>query len=288
MSVQAWQKRRLRRFAGDARVRTLVVEMRSAFGLTPERRRRTELEAPSTSPRREIHTGAFGTLLSIQNSANPAWFAAQIIRFAARAETEIGDLVGADDPQEVVRSVLLPAMLTDFDGAEFELFCELVQPTALLYWHEGHPVPFDVWRALAIRPRRIYLDVTNASAEDPKKWWRGVRAARAALGLDSPRAGLPLGTRLTRGAVGRGTAPWSRWRRRVLAKPDALNKIEEEYVKLYIESKSSTPLSTDRHRKLRRQAVNNFRRNVLLDSAVQAVLPRRRRPGRPTKSPPPE
>lgn len=273
--MRKWQKARLRKLAGDPKFRSTVSQLRSEFGLEPgdrrvleERLTRAGLDVPNLRRKGWLT----GVAYEPKSSPRRSWVDAVF-----EADQKLWQSLGRPLPYAFgdYSHVLTAAVWTEYDGSEFELFCEMTVPIAVKAWSSstglgpevvGDQPRFDEWRDVAFSPGRVYIDVTFADLEDVQRFWGIVSARKKELGLPVPRRGLPSGSKRKVRVLGNLT--WAQVRKKVAADPQSVSRLEHRYVEAQIAKKGNTP-------DVRRAAKGNYRKNV------RARLDLRARLGRP-------
>ena len=267
MKARTWQKARLKSLIDGQNFRDAVNRVRSDLHTSPDARREAERNLKGR----------------VRADIVPEKLALLALRLCQRAEDRPPPGLGGttslllaardyllDDPDYLKLEAatvdhmftLAAAVWTDYDGDEFELFCNVTQPASVFAFVPQTDESFEDWR-LHFRPGHVYIDVTHASPKDVAEAWYLVNWHRRELGLTVPRKGSIRGA----GRKGRKVVDglsWEQVRQRVGNDPQMANAWERRYVEF--QSKRGVT---------RRRALDNYRKNIRVPLNLR--LPRGRR-----------
>lgn len=275
--IPAWQRAQLLELTATPEFRKKIDDLRSLTGASPERRRKMETlildlrerveERPDAlsevfGPEPPDHAYAMLDGVRPDNVTKFVLFVHTAAR-AVRGKHELG-LTWEHGVQ------VLAALWTDYDGSEFELFCQLIKHYWVQSWNPDSDGTFEAWREFAFEPGRIYVDLTDASPEDMPQVWFHINHERRRLGLPIPRPGARGGAKRRRPKV-LGRLDWGQLRNRVAKEPRKVNSWEHKYVAQYTDQRGQTPQT-------RRRALDNFRKQVRMP--LKLLAQRGRRPAK--------
>ncbi len=264
MPKKYWQKHHLADLAADPQFRAVVHKLRAVLRASPEKRRHWEKMLTGTEEEWRLAGAGLYTLASFGEP--PADADEQALRASAIHE----GVKSLGYKREEFGSVLNAACWTDFDGIEFDRFCELTTPVEVIFWdpETGRQLDwsYSAWLRSKFRQERIYLDVTFASPEDVRRIMPTVNHVRQYLGLPRPKPGLPPDSKRRHRVLGDFT--WDQIRSKVRRAPETVDAWENKYVASYVEEHGNTP-------EMRRRAMTNYRKRVRTPLNLRAGRGRR-------------
>lgn len=191
------------------------------------------------------------------------------------------------------------AVFTDYDGAEFDLWAEASAaapafPPMIVYmsasdWETAKNFPLGT----VIKPKRIYIDVTDLDIPRLEEYWPSIRRLQSWLHAKSSplKRGRPVGIPTKRKTVLGPT--WEEIRTVIRQDPRYYTRWENKYIDAEVgrrkkewlaNQEGTTEVPPKLTRQWRRQARDNFYHQVIVHPSMQDLNLRPRQKGRPRQN----